>query len=279
MWRYNRWLPIIVMIAALFLLVSCSTGNNGDDSGSDDNKFDHRPVAKQACVTCHNKADAAGKNATHIASTNNCDSCHTTSTWVVISVDHNELSGSCITCHNGKAATGKPDYHLNTSNNCEACHYAASGWWIPIIQVDHGHVVGNCESCHNNSIAVGKGANHIATTQACDVCHNIPPATWLELKPFDHSIVRGQSCVTAACHDTHKPGDTLHVNVTDNCAACHTTGGSFTPPTGVDHSEVSSTCDRCHDGNIATGKGRSHISTSQECNVCHLSTTNWRQVR
>jgi len=279
MWHKRKWLVPIGIFSALILLVTCSEESSNEKSGSTAKQFDHRQVTNQFCVNCHNSTDAAGKNATHIASTDNCDSCHTTSTWIVISVDHNELRGSCITCHNGKSSTGKPDYHLSTSNNCQACHIAASGWWVPIYQVDHAQVVGSCESCHNNSISAGKGANHIATNQACDVCHKIPPATWLDIKPFDHSILHDSSCVTAGCHDTQIPGDTLHANVSNNCGACHTVGRSFKPPTGVAHSEVSTTCGRCHDGVIATGKGKEHVATTQECTDCHTSTVNWKLTR
>ena len=115
--------------------------------------------------------------------------------------------------------------------------------------MDHAHTLGACSFCHDGTLARGKGPTHITTTEECNVCHVPGDPTWAA---------------------TGKPNDALHANVTDDCSACHSSGGQFIPVLQVDHSQVIGSCQACHDGVIATGKGPNHIATTQECNVCHV---------
>jgi predicted CXXCH cytochrome family protein len=42
----------------------------------------------------------------------------------------------------------------------------------------------------------------------------------------------------------------------------------------VDHTQVLGTCFSCHDGNTATGKHPTHITSGDNCDDCH-STVGW----
>jgi hypothetical protein len=44
-----------------------------------------------------------------------------------------------------------------------------------------------------------------------------------------------------------------------------------------DHASVTGTCFSCHNGTTATGKSATHLSTSNVCDDCHI-TTNWTTV-
>ncbi|MCU7949355.1 MAG: hypothetical protein KZQ69_04900, partial [gamma proteobacterium symbiont of Bathyaustriella thionipta] len=60
------------------------------------------------CSSCHNGTSATGKNAKHIAATNQCDACHRNNSWTPATrVDHLEVQGTCSSCHNGSTAPGK----------------------------------------------------------------------------------------------------------------------------------------------------------------------------
>jgi hypothetical protein len=72
---------------------------------------------------------ATGKNSNHIASTNNCDACHTGVEFAVIRVDHAEVIGTCFSCHNGRTAAGKTASHPITGNACDNCHTTIA--WTP----------------------------------------------------------------------------------------------------------------------------------------------------
>ena len=238
MWRFGRCLFGGAILAALFLLAACSSDNGGENEILNNNGgFDHARVTGQACVSCHDGIHASGMHQFHIISTNLCNACHSTTTWnPVVTVDHEQVLTTCGNCHNNIAATGKSRNHLSSTNECEACHLPDGNWWIPLLRVDHTHVLGTCESCHNNFLVSGKPPNHLETSQPCDVCHDVPPSAWSNLIAFNHESVQGQSCIQSGCHDgvaaTGKPADTLHLNVTDNCGACHTAGGLFNPPVG-----------------------------------------------
>jgi predicted CXXCH cytochrome family protein len=178
--------------------------------------FNHATVAGTACVSCHSAASGSGKLASHIATSNNCQSCHTTLAWLPVrAVDHTQVTGTCVSCHNGVIATGKRSSHLPTSAGCESCH--TSNAWAPA-RFDHRAVGAHtCTTCHNSVKAIGMPRTHIPTTQQCDVCHGT-----LAWKParIDHSSFTS-GC--AACHNNSSavgmsPG---HMSTRRDCATCH----------------------------------------------------------
>jgi len=178
--------------------------------------FNHATVSGTTCVSCHNAASGGGKPAAHIASSDSCQSCHTTLAWLpVATVDHSQVKGSCVSCHNGVTATGKPAKHLTTSAGCDSCH--TTNAWTPA-RFDHAAVVVHtCTNCHNSVRAIGMPRTHIPTTQQCDVCHGT-----LAWKParIDHS---GLTARCASCHNNGgavglSPG---HLGTSLDCASCH----------------------------------------------------------
>ena len=126
------------------------------------------------CAGCHaqpNRVRASTKPAQHALTSESCESCHRTDSWVPIArMDHLEVIGTCASCHNGQRGTGKPVTHIPASNTCEDCH--STMIWSPVRRVDHMQVLGTCSSCHNGVIAMGQHPQHIPTTAECDTCHN-----------------------------------------------------------------------------------------------------------
>lgn len=78
------------------------------------------------CVSCHEQASrvrATAQPARHITTTEQCESCHRTSSWVpVVRVDHFEVFGTCFSCHDNRRAMGKPVNHVPAPNTCDDCH-------------------------------------------------------------------------------------------------------------------------------------------------------------
>jgi hypothetical protein len=181
-----------------------------------DAPFSHATVMGTACVSCHNATSGGGKPASHLLTSDTCQSCHTTLAWLPVRVvDHTQVRGSCASCHNGVAAIGKPARHLATTAGCEACH--TSNAWIPA-RFDHAAIgPHNCTSCHNSVRAIGLPRAHIPTTQQCDVCHGT--LGWKPAK-VDHASFLG-SC--ASCHNNAgavglPPG---HMTTRLDCSVCH----------------------------------------------------------
>jgi hypothetical protein len=253
-------------------------------------KHDDPVVAATACFTCHdgNHAPAVGKLPTHLKSSTNCASCHTTIAWAPASFDHNEAQGTCFSCHDGahppakSKANAPPPGHLPTSNVCEDCHTTAA--WTPA-RFDHATVGGTaCFTCHNGTRATGKGNKHFATTNTCEDCHT--SAAWAPAR-FDHgSATAVNNCF--ACHDgTHPPADAksvAHLKTSNDCMSCHTSFTSWTAAVNFSHDDsvvAAASCFSCHDGAPthapALGKSNTHLKTTNDCASCHV-TTNWATV-
>jgi hypothetical protein len=147
------------------------------------------------CVSCHNGVLAQGKGATHIASNNTCENCHTTTAWLPAHFDHQGVTASCVSCHNGVAASGKPVKHVQTTQDCGACHGTIT--WAAAT-FNHLGITATCQSCHNGITATGKQAQHLVTTLDCGSCHNTlnwttttPPSTLRPLLPRPRAATTG----------------------------------------------------------------------------------------
>ena len=136
--------------------------------------YNHSGVVPGTCATCHNGGTARGKAATHIPTTQSCDTCHrSTTTFTGAVFNHTGIVAGCATCHNGGTALGKPVNHLPTTQACELCHKSTTTFTVA--QFSHtGVVPGTCLTCHNGTIARGKPSGHPRTTLSCDAsgCHN-----------------------------------------------------------------------------------------------------------
>ncbi|HEY4974753.1 MAG TPA: cytochrome c3 family protein, partial [Steroidobacteraceae bacterium] len=179
--------------------------------------FNHLRIGTASCVSCHNGVAAAGKPVGHVATTNDCSSCHSTLSWArVARVDHMQVLGNCASCHNGIRAIGKPITHVATSADCGVCH--TSNAWTPA-RFDHSALSGavSCRSCHDGVHAIGKPANHVPTAQDCGVCHG--NLAWKPAK-VDHSALAARC---ASCHNNLSASgmNSMHMVTARDCATCH----------------------------------------------------------
>ena len=131
-----------------------------------------------------------------------------------------------------------------------------------------------CSSCHDGIQATGKHPSHINASDICEACH-LNTTSWnpVASSNVDHTQVIG-TC--ASCHDgiVASGKGPSHINTTDVCEACHQSAPTpWAPviPSAVDHAHVIGSCASCHDGTSATGKGPSHITTTDFCEACHES--------
>jgi len=144
---------------------SAGSGGNSSSSGVKI-LFDHTGIIDN-CDICHNAQVAQGFSTSHIQSSERCEACHSTVSFIPTSrVDHNEVMGSCISCHNNVVATSKTVHHIASSDVCDACHSTAN--WNPVITVDHAQVLGTCNTCHRPP------ASHVNTgiVSGCQDCHD-----------------------------------------------------------------------------------------------------------
>ena len=252
--------------------------------------FKGTPTACDGCHSPGRRVVAPFKSINHIVTNAACDTCHTNAvSFLGARFNHIGVQPkACITCHNGSMGPGKPSGHVATVSSCDTCHRSSA--WIPA-GFDHPSanppVMGRCNQCHDGIQAVGKHSQHLVTTASCDSsgCHtNTNYVTFAGLQ-FNHAGVMPGACGT--CHSgqtagapTQTPG---HIPYTGNgCDNCHMTppaATSFAPAT-MNHTAVASlTCSKCHNGSyisqgaLAKTNKVNHVTTTQECNVCHHSYT------
>jgi hypothetical protein len=178
-----------------------------------------------ACSFCHDGSGMraeSGKPFDHIQTTNRCEDCHTSVTWLQVRFDHVAVSARCSSCHNGVQQQGKPSGHFPTTFDCDSCHNTF-GWGS--VRFDHSGQGGNCSNCHNGVLATGKPSGHFITPQECDECHRTKswkPDTFRHTSP-DYP---GDHAKNLDCRECH-PGNSFTVVYTDSpslapdCAGCH----------------------------------------------------------
>lgn len=242
------------------------------------------PSAAGNCATCHGgsyvSVNARAKPATHIATTAQCDSCHTSSAWLPTTFAHTGVAaGSCATCHNGTGARGKAASHLPTTAACDSCHTNFASF--SPAAMNHTGTAGTCLTCHTGTYlsinAQIKPATHISTTAQCDACHT-STTSWAATS-FNHANVTpavAGRCST--CHNgTAARGKTpTHVVTTAQCDTCHNSTVSWATATFVHDATVIGRCSTCHNSTIAIGKPTNHIPTTAQCSTCHNSYTAFR---
>ncbi len=247
------------------------------------------PLAAGNCSTCHSgiylSINAQVKTATHVPTTKQCDTCHTsTSTWATATFTHAVTDVNCSTCHNGATALGKPTTHIPTGAQCSICHKN----YISFRPAAMSHpattgpvATGNCSTCHNGSYvavnALTKLATHIPVTGQCDSCHT----GYVAWAPSNMNHTGQTSCTT--CHggayvaQNAQKKTLTHIATTAQCSTCHNSTTTWATGT-FNHATASppatGICSTCHNGTNALGKPASiHIRTTAQCDVCHKNFT------
>jgi hypothetical protein len=259
--------------------------------------FAHDATTAGRCANCHNSITALGKPTTHVPTTAQCDTCHKTFTaFRPAAMSHTGTSGpvaagNCVTCHSGTYASvnarPKPASHIPTTARCDACHVSGYTAWAPST-MNHTGTAAQCSTCHSGAYvaqnAQVKPPTHIATTAQCDTCHR-STTTWATVS-FNHATAT--PAVAGRCSTCHNGTSALgkptnHIPSGAQCDTCHKVFTAFAPATmshaGTSAPVAAGNCSTCHNGAYvsanAARKPATHLPTTQQCDVCHL-TTAWR---
>jgi hypothetical protein len=181
--------------------------------------FDHSAVSNNTrCDSCHG-VTSTGKdtktNPAHWATSFDCRSCHTTSTFLGASWKHDSNSaGNCDSCHSiagGAKPKPKPSSgHISTNLQCDSCH--TTNQWAPTNFVhdpkgnypgDHRRAT-NCIDCHGSIVTtpfVYRSPPPLAPF--CAGCHEN------DFEPKgDHiggkggTVLQNRNCGNSGCHKT-----------------------------------------------------------------------------
>jgi hypothetical protein len=193
------------------------------------------------CYGCHQKdynntANIPGvPNHSVLSYPQDCTQCHSTSTWLNATFNHNTTAFPLTGFHTGVA--------------CATCHTDNYTGTLPT----------NCYGCHakdyNNTANITGVPNHVADNfpQDCSGCHTT--TNWLNAT-FNHN-------------STSFPLTGFHTGVA--CATCHTDNYKGTLPANCYGCHAK---DYNNTANIAGVPNHVTANFPQDCTVCH-STTNW----
>ena len=244
--------------------------------------FDHSTIGSATCSSCHGgqTAGVVAKPASHISTTLDCGTCHTSTVtpggFVTWTMNHTGITSGCASCHTGTTygttvVMGKPSYHIATTAACEQCHTSTiTPGGFATWTMNHAGITSGCASCHSangdttvgTATVKGKPVNHIPypSTVDCGSCHsNTSTGGFVYTPPMNHSVVSATSCAT--CHDSGKSFYDLSALVTKpsgtpphipipagvDCASCHGTSSFTSWSLATVHSvEAGTTCATCH---------------------------------
>ncbi|MCB9344642.1 MAG: hypothetical protein H6576_13145 [Lewinellaceae bacterium] len=154
----------------------------------------------------------------------NCTTCHTETAWVPSTFDHNSIY----------PFTGA---HIAIADDCNACHHG-----------DYSNTPNTCNGCHSADYVQTANPNHSSLNLStdCATCHTTDP---------------GWSPAAFPIHDDFYVLNGAHIQIANDCAACHNGNYINTP----------NTCFGCHtaDFNQTTDPNHAQLNFSTDCTTCH----------
>ena len=259
--------------------------------------FDHTSTNTNNCLACHDGNISKGKSFGHVATNQNCSTCHVInngfSTFAGTFLhDTNTVSDNCASCHNTGIAQPKKTNHIPAKAECYQCHVDTNfgGFASNTFLGDaHTRIISGCEGCHVDRIMLPNNPDlvknnlHLPVIQDCDVCHT--NASFMAPTIFTHKGITG-NC--SSCHDgsVNNVADGAlgkaqapnpHPATNADCGACHAVGNNFTDGT-FDHTGIVNNCSSCHGDNptstpVGPMKNPGHITTADDCSLCHVPGT------
>jgi hypothetical protein len=166
------------------------------------------------CNSCHQPDYQAAPGHVSSGFPTTCEQCHTTTTWLDATFDHNffSLSGG----HNGLT--------------CQQCHTSGT----------YGTMPTDCVFCHQSDYV--EAPSHVASNfpQTCENCHSV---TLWSNATYPHGffpLSGGHNGLT--CVQCHTSG--VYATIPADCYACHQTDYQAAPSHAA--SGFPTTCEQCH---------------------------------
>lgn len=257
------------------------------------------------CNGCHADNYAQTTNPNHVTAQfpTDCASCHSETTWVPSTFDHNSfypltgahasIANDCAACHHGNYTNTpntcngchNPDYlqannpnhaALGITTDCATCHTTAPGWapaTFPIhsnyyaLNGAHAAIATDCATCHNG--------NYNSTPNTCNGCHN---ADYTQTTNPNH-VASQFPTNCASCHvetawapanfdhNSNYPLTGAHAAIANDCAGCHHGNYTNTP----------NTCNGCHNTDYTQSTNPNHpaLNIPTDCATCHTTAPGW----
>jgi hypothetical protein len=222
-------------------------------------------LTSTACVTCHLKDFQGTTSPNHVTSNfpQTCDQCHSTSTWLNATFNHNStgfaLTGShtvpprqCTDCHVNN------NYNL-TSTACVSCHQTDYNTATTPVNHIAARFPTTCETCHDTVLWTHGTFNHTSTGFQLTGSHTVPP----------------RQCTDCHVNNNYSLSSTL-------CYSCHQKDYAGTNNPAHASAGFPTTCELCHDTVVWTDSTFNHNNTPfpltgshtvppRQCTQCHVN--------
>ena len=222
-------------------------------------------LTSAACVTCHLKDYQGTTNPSHVTGNfpQACGSCHSTSTWLNATFNHNS-TGFPLTGNHTVPPRQCSDCHVNNNYNitttaCLSCHQKDyNGATTPVNHLAASFPT-TCETCHDTVLWTDAKFNHASTGFPLTGNHTVPPRQCSDCHVNNNYALNSVLCYS--CHQKDYAG-------TNNPA--HAAAGFPT------------TCEVCHDTTVWTDSTFNHNNTAfpltgshtvppRQCSDCHVN--------
>jgi len=196
-----------------------------------------------------------------------CNECHTTSTY-------SDVSPDCVSCHqNDYTNTTNPNHSsVGYPTDCVSCHTTNPGWTPATVNHDFfpltlGHDIQDCNECHTT-------ANYADADPDCVSCHQNDYTN--TTNPNHSSVGYPTDCVS--CHTTNPGWTPATVNHDffpltlghdlQDCNQCHTT---------TNYADADPTCVSCHQNEYDNTNDPNHLAAHfpTDCIACHTTNPGW----
>jgi hypothetical protein len=222
-------------------------------------------LSSVACVTCHLKDYQGTTNPSHVTGKfpQACGSCHSTSTWLNATFNHNS-TGFPLTGNHTVPPRQCSDCHVNNNYNitttaCVSCHQKDyNGATTPVNHIAAGFPT-TCETCHDAVLWTDGKFNHASTGFPLTGAHTVPPRL---------------------CADCHVNNNYALNSVL--CYSCHQKDYAATNNPAHAAAGFPTTCEVCHDTSVWTDSRFNHNNTAfpltgshtvppRQCSDCHVN--------
>ncbi len=216
-----------------------------------------------ACVTCHLKDYQGTTNPNHVSANfpQTCDSCHSTTTWLNATFNH-DSTGFSLTGSHTVPPRQCTDCHVNnnyniTATTCVSCHQ--TDYNTATTPVPHTGFPTTCENCHDTVLWTDGKFDHSTTGFTLTGAHTVPP----------------RQCTDCHVNNNYTLNSTL-------CYSCHQK--DYTGTTNPNHATAGfpTQCELCHDTTVWTDSTFNHNNTTfpltgshtvppRQCTDCHVN--------
>ena len=249
----------------------------GGPYGGEGRVFQHTPVKKGDCLSCHSGHGADHDHLLTTAQDKICSTCHDAKKFGSEGTSHpSEPGRECATCHEAHSADNAILLRRKMDSLCFSCHRHAAEQ-RGMFSTHNPFALGDCGGCHRMHEPSGPAYTRSGTKgELCLTCHEAKLQS--EGTAFTHKPVAQGQC--QQCHDVHGAdfAPVMKKRPGDLCLECHPGTGQEIAEMTVPHlPAVRGECVDCHSAHGSSRENMLKRAQPMLCLECHKDVAQfWR---